>query len=141
MGTNRPKIDSRHLRYFVAVAEALSFRRAAETLHMAQPALTRQIKALEELMRVRLFERNSHHVALTPAGSVALKEAKENLNGLDKLVHKTRRVAAGESRTVHLGFASHAAYHFVPQLVRPFRASVPGVGVDLHRFMAGLQFD
>lgn len=141
MTPKAPAIESRQLRYFVVVAEKLSFRRAAEALHMAQPALTRQIKALEGLLKVRLFNRNSHYVALTPAGQVALEKAKEVLDRLGGVVDATRRAAAGHSQTVRVGFASHAAYHFVPELVRPFRLACPGIRVDLHRFLAGLQFD
>jgi DNA-binding transcriptional LysR family regulator len=136
-----PAIESRQLRYFVMVAEKLSFRGAAEALHMAQPALTRQIKALEALMKVRLFDRNSHHVAMTPAGQVALENAKDVLRRLDGIVDATRWAAAGQSHMVRVGFASHAAYHFVPELVRPFRLTFPQFGVELHRYLAGLQFD
>lgn len=141
MLTPRPAIDSRHLRYFVAVAENLSFTRASEQIYIAQPALTRQIKALELALNVRLFDRSSHHVALTAAGSVALQKAQHLLQELDDLVDATRHAAGGHAEPIRMGFGSHAAYQFVPQIVRAFRMHLPQFPIELHRFLADRQFD
>src|SRR5262249_58415041 len=74
-----PRFDLRHLRYFVAVADELSFRRAAERLHISQPPLSRQIRELEARLGLQLLERDTRTVKLTPAGEAALKRARKIL--------------------------------------------------------------
>lgn len=86
-------MDSRLLRYFVAVAEELNFGRAAERLHMAAPPLSRAIRQLEAELGVTLFERSTRHVELTSAGSVLLAEARIALDALTAAVARTRRAA------------------------------------------------
>lgn len=87
------KIDFRHLRYFIAIAEEESFVGASLKLNIAQPALSRQIKALEDDLRVDLLIRNSKGVALTNAGAIFLAEAKKIIDNLDTMILKTRRSA------------------------------------------------
>jgi DNA-binding transcriptional LysR family regulator len=83
-------MELRHLRYFVAVAEDLNFRRAAQRLHVVQPALGRQIRDLEEEIGERLFERDRKHVLLTQAGRVLLTEAREILAAATAAVKAAR---------------------------------------------------
>src|SRR3954453_15134882 len=106
-------MELRHLRYFVAVAEELHFRRAAERLHVSQPPLSQQIRALEAELGVTLFERNPRRVdltaararvALTGAGAALLVEARAILASVDHAVGLTRRVAGGEAGALAIGF-------------------------------------
>ena len=93
------RLETRELVYFVAVAEELHFSRAAERLGIAQPPLSRAVSRLERRMGVRLLERTSRHVELTPAGLVFLDECRRLLQGLDTAVHRTQR-AGGPARLV-----------------------------------------
>src|SRR5215475_11743579 len=88
-------MELRHLRYFVAVAEELSFRGAAEKLHMAQPPLSAQIKALEQELRARLFERTTRSVRLTHAGRVFLEEARTVLQASVQAEQRVRDAEHG----------------------------------------------
>jgi DNA-binding transcriptional LysR family regulator len=90
-------MDFRQLRYFVAVAEALSFSEAARRLHVSQPPLSIQIKALEDELGSPLLERSRHHVALTPAGELFLDKARAALANLDEARDVVRQVASGEA--------------------------------------------
>ena len=83
-------VELRQLRYFIAVAEELHFRRAAERLYVTQPAISRQIALLEHEIGVRLFERNRRRVELTPAGSVLLDNLREVLVQLDRSLAEAR---------------------------------------------------
>lgn len=90
------RIELRHLRYFVAVAEELHFGRAAEHLPVAQPGLSQQIQVLENDLGVRLFDRSSRHVELTPAGTVLLIEGKRALAQTERALDRARRTGLGE---------------------------------------------
>ncbi|MFH9547949.1 LysR family transcriptional regulator [Streptomyces sp. NPDC051445] len=93
-------MESRPLRYFVAVAEELNFARAAERLGISSPPLSRAIRSLETELGVTLFERTTHRVALTPAGEVLLEEARWALDALDAAGLRARRAAAAEPKLV-----------------------------------------
>ncbi len=95
-----PPIESRPLRYFVAVAEELNFARAAERLGIASPALSRAIAQLETQLGVRLFERSTRHVALTDAGAVLLDQARPALDSLDAAARRAQRAAGPRHRLV-----------------------------------------
>ncbi len=125
-------MELRHLRYFVAVAEALSFARAARALNLSQPPLSRQIRALEEELGTALFARTKRSVRLTAAGAALLPEARRLLREADGLKAGARRLAAGEVGTLALGFISVAAYNLLPELAPEFRRRHPGVKLALH---------
>src|ERR1041384_2565896 len=97
-------IELRHLRYFQAVAEELSFSRAARRLNVAQPALSRAVKQLEESLGAMVLERTRHQVRLTPAGTVLLRETVALLQHVQEMSSRVRRTAAGEEGELRLGY-------------------------------------
>jgi DNA-binding transcriptional LysR family regulator len=99
-------VELRHVRYFIAVAECLNFRRAAEQLHIAQPPLSRQIRHLEEDLGVALFVRNKRRVELTRAGLVFLEQARKLIVQAGHASEAARHAQKGESGLVRIGIAS-----------------------------------
>ncbi len=134
-------MELRHLRYFVAVAEELHFRRAAERLHVSQPPLSQQIRALERELGVELFSRNRRRVELTAPGRALLGRAREILAAVDDAVETTRRVARGEAGELAVGFVGSAMYGALPDVLREFRAMRPGVGLRLRELPTGAALD
>src|SRR5690348_4907207 len=98
-------MDLRRLRYFIGVAEHGGFHRAAAQLNIAQPALTRQIRELEEELGVALLIRSTHGVKLSPAGEVLLSEARRLLPQIELAGNKTKRAAAGQFGLVRIAFS------------------------------------
>ncbi|HJV61176.1 MAG TPA: LysR family transcriptional regulator [Albitalea sp.] len=125
-------MELRHFRYFIAVAEELHFSRAAARLHVAQPALSRQIRDLEDELGLTLLERDRRSVALTPAGEALLAEGRKLFVQLEQAVNVARRTARGEQGTLSIGYVGSVAYSGLPQIVRSFRKRFPGVEVRFH---------
>ena len=124
-------MELRHLRYFMTVAEELHFGRAAEKLHISQPPLSMQIRALERELGVTLLNRTQRHVSLTQAGNTLLQEARQILARLDQAVLMTRRAGRGEIGELAIGFISVADYNILPSLLREFRRRYPLVNLTL----------
>lgn len=103
-------MELRYLRYFVAVAEELHFRKAAERLHIAQPALSMQIKDLEAMLGGLLFERTNRSVKLTNAGKIFYKEAKDALKQVERAVKTTRYALKGELGCVKIAYSGNAVF-------------------------------
>jgi DNA-binding transcriptional LysR family regulator len=127
------------LRCFVAAAEELHFGRAAERLHMTQPPLSRQIQLLERTLGVRLLERTSRIVRLTPAGRRFLPEAQRILRLAESATVATRRIASGEAGSVTIGFTAAAGYSFLPQLITAARSRLPDVDLVLREMVTADQ--
>ena len=126
------RIELRHLRYFVAVAEELSFTRAAAQLHTAQPSLSQQIRQLEKAIGVRLFDRSRHHVALTNAGRVFLQQARDILGRIDHAGRLARQAAEGHAGELSVGTFPSADVRILPAL-RPLIAThLPDLRLLLH---------
>jgi DNA-binding transcriptional LysR family regulator len=126
-------MDLRHLRYFVAVAEELSFTRAAERLHMAQPPLSTQIRALEEELGAALFIRDKRRVFLTQAGHELLGRARAVLGAAEEAKAATRHAAAGRTGRVALGYTASSMFtERLPAVLRRFTASHPQIELVLH---------
>lgn len=124
-------IELRHLRAFHAVADELSFRRAADRLGLAQPALSRTIRGLEEALDVRLFERSTRVVGLTEAGRAFRRRTAGVLTDLAEAVRFVARVQSGAAGELRVGYNDHAINGLLPLIVRRFRAAWPDVEVSL----------
>jgi DNA-binding transcriptional LysR family regulator len=126
-------MELRHLRYFVAVAEALHFARAAELLGIAPPTLTIQIQEIERTLSAKLLMRTKRSVALTSAGEVFLAEARNVLAQFAKAESVGRRAGRGEIGRIEVGYVGSAAYAGVLQeQTSLFRRSWPGVDINAH---------
>lgn len=125
-------MELRHLRYFIAVAETLNFSRAAEHLHIAQPPLSQQIRALEDELGVQLFDRKKRPLQLTDAGVVFLEEARLALAQVERAVISAQRASRGEIGRLALGFNSAIANSVLLEILRSFRHRFPEVELVLH---------
>jgi DNA-binding transcriptional LysR family regulator len=125
------KIELRHLECFIAVAEELSFARAAERLHLSQPPVSRHIKQLEDELGVELFTRTTRSVQLTNAGSVYLNEARAICAQMSKGVQAARMAARGEVGELTLGYEASSAYDALPRALKVFRDQFPAIEVTL----------
>lgn len=124
-------LDVRHLRYFQAVAEELSFSRAARRLRVAQPALSRAIKELEDHLGVMLLSRTRRGASLTPAGAALLHDSALLLQRFDEVFRRAQRIAAGEEGELRLGYIGPPTRHFMGAILREFRKRYPRVSIVL----------
>jgi DNA-binding transcriptional LysR family regulator len=137
-------VELRHLRYFVAVAEDLSFRGAADRLRIAQPALTHQIQALERILGARLLNRTKRSVELTEAGSLFLEEARMTLRQAERARLVGAQAGRGELGCIEIGYVgSTASTGILSSTVFSFRRAYPAVDLrltemDMDRRLEGL---
>lgn len=124
-------MDMRHVKSFVAVAYVLSFSRAARQVHLSQPALSTQIKALETHLGAQLLERNRRTVRLTPAGSAFLADAEALLEQIAAAELHVARVSTGEMGQLRIGFVASATLEIVPAIVLAFRKQYPRIDLQL----------
>ncbi len=124
-------VELRHLRYFVALAEAKSFGRAAAVLGIAQPALSQQIRKLEDEMDVVLFTRGNDGAHLTAAGEAFLAGARASLAGAAEAVKRLRRAGRGECGRLNIGFIGSSADNLIPAALRLFAKERPDVEISL----------
>lgn len=120
-------MELRHLRYFHAVAETLSFSRAAERLHIAQPPLSRQIRQLEETLGVELIDRESRPIALTAAGKFYYEQTLQVLSRLREIEEGARRLVRRQKTWFSIGFVPSVMCGLLPELIRQFRLVEPDV--------------
>ena len=133
-------MELRHLRYFIAAADALSFTKGAEKLHLAQPSLTRQIKDLEEEIGVRLLDRTTAHVSLTPEGQSFLVDAKRVLDLSEEIVESVRRFSRHELTPLNIGYVANLFYDLLPVTLASFQQSFPTIPINLFDMSCGDQF-
>jgi DNA-binding transcriptional LysR family regulator len=127
-------LQTRQLRYFVALAEDLHFTRAAERLFVTQQTLSSQIRQLEERVGCRLIHRTTRRAHLTRAGEVFVGQAREALALLDGAVEEARGADRSENATISLGFMVSAALELTAPILAEFAKRYPQVNVDLHEF-------
>src|SRR5688500_15853086 len=137
--TESTRIELRHLRYFCQLADELHFGRAARRLSVSQPALSVQIKQLEEMAGARLLERHSRRVSLPDAGRVFEESARRILRDVEAAVHAARQAEAGEVGVLRVGFGPTLMFSTLPQVVRAYRARYPGVRMDLRELATAEQ--
>jgi len=124
-------MELRQIRSFLSIAETLHFGRTAELIHLSQPALSLQIRALEEEVGARLFERNRRKTMLTAAGLAFRDDAAAALSQLDQAIRKARLAAKGKLGLLRIGFISTVGSEIVPNIIRQFREVNPEVEFSL----------
>ena len=125
-------MELRHLRYFVAVAEELNFSRAAGRMYLSQPALSQQIRKLEQELGVLLFYRTKNHVALTEPGRALLQGARRVLVLVEQTAREVREVGGAEARHLRVGFPEYANHTPVADALQTFRRRHPCVELEEH---------
>ena len=124
-------MELRHLRYFVAVAEELHFRRAAERLHVAQPAVSEQVRKLEAELGVVLLDRTNRSVSLTPAGAVLLEEARRVIRQSEIAREAARSAREHQLGRLRVGYAPDAVPRYVQRSLSRFAEAAPGIEIVL----------
>ncbi|MCB1076263.1 MAG: LysR family transcriptional regulator [Verrucomicrobiae bacterium] len=124
-------MDLRHLRYFNAVAEALSFSGASRRLRIAQPALSRAVRELEDELGVELIDRRKRKIRLTPAGETLLRDASVLIEHIEETARRVRRTASGEIGELRLGYIGPPVIGFLGSLIDEYRSLHPGVHIVL----------
>lgn len=133
--------ELRHLIYFREVAHHLHFRRAAETLGVAQPALSRQVAQLEEAMGTALFTRSNRRVELTPAGRHLLDQVEPMLRRAARFPQEMAAIANGQSGSLRVGFTGLAMATVLPRVLREFQQQRPDIRVELTESPTASQVD
>ena len=133
------RVELRHFRYFVAVAEELHFGRAAKRLGIAQPPLSITIQRLEAELDVTLFERTSRRVQLTDGGRRLLERCRDILAEVDGVASEVQRAARGETGALTVAFAASVMFLSLPKIVRRFREQFPRVRLELLELPTGPQ--
>ncbi len=134
-------MELRHLRYFIAVAEASSFTKAAAGLHLAQPSLTRQVRNLEDEIGVRLLDRSNNRVTLTEPGRRFLFDSKKVLAMCAESVTAAQAIEHGESSQLNIGYISNVHYNLLPATLGAFRKLCPDVALNLFDMGSAAQIE
>jgi DNA-binding transcriptional LysR family regulator len=132
-------VELRHLRYFVAVAEELHFGRAAQRLHIVQPALSKQIASLERELGILLFHRTKRRVAATEAGLAFYEEVRAILQHIEKAVERAKLTAEGEIGGLDIGFIGPAMWSLLPDALAEHHRRFPKVRFRLHELSSMIQ--
>ena len=125
-------MELRHLRYFIAVAEELNFSRAAERLHVSQPPLSRQIRDLEEELKVKLLDRNRQGVRLTQAGHAVLVRSRKLVHDAESLLAEAQMIDQGKREELQIGYAPSPTAAVISGILARYHERSPGARITLH---------
>jgi DNA-binding transcriptional LysR family regulator len=134
-------MELRHLRYFLALAEELSFTRAAERLHVSQPPLSLQIRQLEREVGARLFARTSRHVELTPAGEAFLIDARAILERVEASISRATAIESGLAGRIEIGLSGSHFFGPLPELIAGYSRAYSDVSIFLHELKPAIQLE
>jgi DNA-binding transcriptional LysR family regulator len=134
-------MELRHLRYFVALAEELSFTRAARRVHISQPPFSMQIGQLEQEIGVSLLTRTSRHVELTPAGRAFLHDARAILERVDAAGSRARAIGTGRAGRIEIGLSGSHFLGPLPRMISVYMQRYPDVSVVLHELKPAAQIE
>jgi len=134
-------VNHRYLRFFIAVAEELSFTRAAERLHTVQPSLSQQIRRLEEIVGARLFDREKHRLHLTEAGRIFLKESRAILQFTDRAIMLAQQAARAEAGFMTIGFLPGVEGKIFPSILPILGAKYPDIELSLRSLTSPQQLE
>jgi DNA-binding transcriptional LysR family regulator len=137
------------MRYVVAVAKEHSFSRAAESLHVAQQAVSQQVRKVEVSLGVQLFERTNRGVTITPGGEVFVQEARRTLNAAERVAPRAQAAARGEAGTLRIAYTLATVYETLPALLDAFAAEYPALklrpqetfGIEVEELVESERFD
>ncbi|WP_332888218.1 LysR family transcriptional regulator [Trinickia dabaoshanensis] len=136
------RIELRHVRYFIAVAESGSFRLASERINITQPAITRQIHDLESILGATLLKRTARGVELTPVGEVYLREARKAITAFQAATTAVKRFTSGESGTLRLGVNDNASWDGpVPDALRSLQRNHPHLAIQVSSLNTPQQYE
>lgn len=141
LGYQLLRMELRHLRYFVAVAEELSFRKAAQRLNISRPALSKQVKDLEDEIEVRLLDRDTVSVALTKAGELFLEDSQKLLSMAEQAIERASQAQSGHRGRLRIGSVGIIATDFLPRTLKIFKQKYPGVEVVFVEMLPAEQLD
>lgn len=129
-------MELRQLKYFVTLAEELHFRKAAEKLFIVQPALSRQIKQLEEELGITLFKRTKRTVQLTESGKFLYQETQDIFSRLNQLKSKVREIENGTTGKIRVGYVPSAMHNILPRIIAKIQKGLPGLHFELNQMTA-----
>lgn len=138
---HRLRMELRHLRYFVAVAEELSFRKAAQRLDISRPALSKQVKDLEDEISVRLLDRDTVSVALTKAGELFLEDSEKLLFHAERAIERAKQAQSGNRGKLRIGSLGFLAPDFLSEMLKLFSEMYPTVEVSFFEMPPAEQLD
>ncbi|MFO1398340.1 MAG: LysR substrate-binding domain-containing protein [Burkholderiales bacterium] len=132
-------METKHMRYFLAIVDAGTFSAAAERLGIAQPALSQAMARMENALGAHLFTRSRRGATLTPAGQSLVESVRTSLARIDEAAAQARRIASGNAGKLAIGFVATAVYHVLPEALRAFGALHPDVEIRLFELSNGEQ--